>query len=146
MNFEIRVKDINALLPDEVATLYNELTHAHSGSVASLRPELEKRYLKPVPGEHPPMALALVWMNNLLVAWVGTRAWPEKFKGDPVTAQTVECFTYPECRRHGLARMGLLALISAGHIDRNKVVSVYAPEVIKLAESCGCKVVILCEC
>lgn len=146
MNFEIRVKDINALLPDEVATLYNELTNANPVGVASLRPELEKRYLKPIPGDHPPMALALIWHNKMLVAWVGTRAWPEKFKGDPVTAQTVECFTYPECRRHGLARMGLLALISAGHIDRNKVVSVYAPEAVKLAESCGCKVVILCDC
>lgn len=146
MNFEIRVKDINRLSLTEVTTIYNQLSWKESGSDSSIRKELESRYIKPTPGPHANMTLAMVWHNGIFVAWVGTRAWPEKFKGDPVTAQTVECFTDPECRRHGLARLGLQALISAGVLDRTKIVSVYAPEAVKLAESCGCKVVIFCGC
>lgn len=145
MNFEIRIKDINALSPTDVTTIYNELSKADSASLSSIRKELHKRYIKPTPGPHPEMCLAMVWHNGMFVSWVGTRAWPEKFKGEPVTAQTVECFTYPECRRHGLARLGLQALISAGVLNRNKLVAVYAPSAVRLAQQCGCKTVILCK-
>ena len=145
MNFEIRIKDINSLSPTEVTTIYNQLCHADSDSGSSMRPELEKRYIKPTPGPHPTMMLAMVWHNGIFVSWVGTRPWPEKFKGQPVTAQTVECFTDLECRRHGLARLGLQALISAGVLKRDKIVSAYSPAAVKLAQQCGCKTVILCE-
>ncbi len=145
MNFEIRIKDINALSPTEVTTIYNQLSHPASGLVDSIRPELERRYIKPTPGPHPPMWLAMVWKNGAFVAWVGTRPWPETFKSQPVTAQTIECFTAPDARRHGLARLGLQALISAGLINRDRIVSVYAAEVVKLAQQCGCKTVVLCR-
>lgn len=145
MNFEIRIKDINHLSLTDVTAIYGRLSHADSGSPSSIQPELKKRYIKPSPGPHPSMWLAMVWQNGMFVSWVGTRAWPEKFKGEPVTAQTIECFTDPECRRHGLALLGLQALISAGLLHRNRIVSVYAPEVVHLARSCGCKTVILCE-
>lgn len=145
MNFEIRIKDINHLSLTDVTAIMSRLSHPNSGSASSIQPELIKRYVKPEPGPHPTMWLAMVWQNGLFVSWVGTRLWPEKFKGDPVMAQTVECFTDPECRRHGLARLGLQALISANLLDRNKIVSVYSPAALKMAQSCGCKTVILCE-
>jgi hypothetical protein len=145
MNFEIRIKDINHLSLTDVTTIYSRLSHPNSGSDSSIRPELEKRYTRPSPGPHPTMWLAMVWQNGLFVSWVGTRPWPEKFKGETVTAQTIECFTDPDCRRHGLARLGLQALISAGLLDRNRIVSVYSPDALPLARSCGCKTVILCE-
>ena len=91
------------------------------------------------------MALALVWLDDTLVGWVGSRPWPEKFKGRPITAQTLECFVDPEYRRRGIAKLGLLALISAGAINKDEIVSVYSPEVVHLAQQCGCKVVIYCE-
>jgi len=145
MNFEVRIKDINHLGLTDVTAIMSRLSHPNSGSASSIQPELIKRYVKPEPGPHPPMWLAMVWQNGLFVSWVGTRLWPEKFKGDLVMAQTIECFTDSECRRHGLARLGLQALISAGLLDRNKIVSVYAAEVVKMAQQCGCKTVILCH-
>lgn len=145
MNFEIRIKDINYLALTDVTAIYNRLSHPDSGSDSSIQRELDKRYKHPTGGPHPQMWLAMVWQNGLFVSWVGTRPWPEKFKGHSVIAQTIECFTDPDCRRHGLARLGLQALISAGLLDRNRIVSVYAPEVVEMARSCGCKTVILCE-
>ena len=145
MNFEIRIKDINKLSLTEVVAIYNRLSHKDSNSDSSLRPEMEKRYIHPAPGPHPPMWLAMVWQNGMFVSWVGTRLWPEKFKGRPITAQTIECFTDPECRRHGLARLGLQALISAGLINRKEFVAVYSADVVPLAQSCGCKTVLLCD-
>lgn len=145
MNFEIRIKDINHLAVTDVTAIMSRLSWPDSGSDSSIQAELTKRYIKPEPGPHPTMWLAMVWQNGMFVAWVGTRPWPEKFKGNPVTAQTVECFTDPEVRRHGLARLGLQALISAGLIDRDKIVSVYDVKVVKMAQSCGCKTVILCH-
>lgn len=145
MNFEIRIKDINKLALTEITAIYTRLSWPESGSSSSIRKELEKRYIHPEPGPHPAMTLAMVWENGTFAAWVGTRPWPEKFKGEPVTAQTVECFTAPEYRRKGLARLGLQALIAAGLLDRDRIVSVYAPEVVRLAERCGCKIVIYCE-
>lgn len=146
MNFEIRIKDINSLSLSDVTEIMSRLSRENTDDTkSSMQPELRKRYIKPRVGPHPAMTLALVWQNGLFVAWVGTRAWPEKFKGEPVSAQTIECFTDPECRRHGLARLGLQALISAGHLNRNKIVSAYAPEVVKLAQSCGCKTVLFCD-
>ena len=145
MNFEIRIKDINHLSLTDVTAIYSRLSHPDSGSDSSIQKELDKRDRHPTPEPHATMWLAMVWQSGVFVGWVGTRAWPEKFKGEPVTAQTIECFTAPEYRRHGLARLGLQALISAGLLDRNRIVSVYAPEVLPMARSCGCKTVILCE-
>lgn len=145
MNFEVRIKDINRLTLTDVTAIMSRMSWPDSNSDSSMQKELEKRYIRPTPGPHPQMWMAMVWHNGMFVSWVGTRPWPEKFKGEPVMAQTVECFTDPDCRRHGLARLGLSALISAGLLDRKKIVSVYAPEVVKLAEQCGCKTVIYCE-
>lgn len=145
MDIRIRLKDINELGAIEVAAIMTRLSWSDSGSDSSIQKELDKRYLNVEPGPHPKMALAMIWCNEMFVAWVGTRLWPEKFKGEPILAQTVECFTDPDARRHGYARLGLQALISAGFLDRDKPVSVYAPEVIGVARSCGCKTVILCD-
>ena len=145
MQFIINIKDINALSVVDVTTIYTRLSWPDSGSDSSIQKELEKRYLSPIPEKHPEMALALVWIDDTLVGWVGNRPWPEKFKGDPITAQTIECFVDPAFRRRGVAKLGLQALIAAGKLNRNDFVSVYAPEVVELAKSCGCKTVIYCE-
>ena len=143
--FNIYIKDINKLSPVDVVAIQTRLSWSESESSSSIQKELKKRYFKAEPGPHPEMAIAVIWFNGLLIGWVGTRPWPEKFKGDPVIAQTIECFVDPDCRRHGFGRLGLQALICAGFIDRTKPVSVYAPEVVKMAEQCGCKIVLLCE-
>lgn len=143
--FNIYIKDINKLSPVDVTAIYTRLSWPDSGSSSSIQKELEKRYIKLTPGPHPEMTIALIWANSLLVGWVGTRLWPEKFKGEPITAQTVECFVDPDCRRHGFSRLGLQALITSGRLDRTKPVSVYAPEVVKMAQQCGCKIVLLCN-
>lgn len=145
MDIRIRIKDINELTAAEVSAIMTRLSWTDSGSDSSIQKELDKRYVNVQPGPHATMALAMIWHNEMFIAWVGTRLWPEKFKGDPVMAQTVECFTDPDARRHGFARLGLQALISAGFLDRDKPVSVYAPEVINMAHSCGCKIVLFCE-
>lgn len=145
MEYYIKVKDINELGPVDVTAIMTRLSWADSGSTSSIQKELDKRYLNIQPGPHAKMTLALIWHNDILVAWVGTRLWPEKFKGEPITAQTIECFTDPAYQRRGFARLGLQALITAGALDRDKIVSVYAAPVIELARSCGCKTVILCE-
>jgi GNAT superfamily N-acetyltransferase len=145
MRFIIAVKDINELSPVDVVAIYTRLSWSDSGSDSSIQKELHKRYIEVEPVAHPEMAMALIWVDDVLAGWVGSRPWPEKFKGDPITAQTVECFVDPEFRRKGIAKMGLHALIAAGKIDRNDFVSVYEAEVVKLAEACGCKTVLLCE-
>jgi hypothetical protein len=145
MNFEIRIKDINLLSPTEMTTIYNKLSWENSRSDSSMRSELDKRYIRPTTAPKPPMPLAMVWQNGVFVSWVGTRSWPEKFKGEKVVAQTIECFTAPEYRRNGLARLGLQALISAGVLNRDGLVAAYAPHVVQLARQCGCKTVLLCE-
>lgn len=145
MRFVISVKDINKLSPVEVVGIYTRLSWPDSGSDSSIQKELHKRYMDVQPIAQPEMAMAIIWVGETLAGWVGTRPWPEKFKGDPITAQTVECFVDENYRRKGLAKMGLQALIAAGKINRDDYVSVYAPEVVKIAESCGCKTVLLCE-
>jgi hypothetical protein len=145
MDIRIKLKDINELGAIDVAAIMTRLSWPDSGSDSSIQKELDKRYFNVQPGPHPKMQLAMIWRNDVFVAWVGTRAWPEKFKGEPITAQTVECFTDPDARRHGFARLGLQALISGGFLDRSKPVSVYAPEVVPMARSCGCQIVIFCE-
>lgn len=145
MEFVIKIKDINDLGLIEVTAIYTRLSWPDSGSNSSMQKELDKRYKEKQPGPHPNMAVAVVWLDETIVGWVATRPWPEKFKGKAVTAQTVECFVDPEFRRRGIARLGLQALISAGALNRDEIVSVYAPEVVKLAQQCGCKVVIYCE-
>jgi hypothetical protein len=144
-NLLIKIRDINALAPTTVVGILTRLSWGDSGSDSSIRQELHKRYVEPTPGPHPNMAMALIFIDAVLVGWVGTRPWPEKFKGKSITAQTVECFVDPKFRRRGLAKLGLHALIAADKIDRNDFVSVYAANVVKLAESCGCKTVLLCE-
>jgi len=145
MEICIKLKDINELGLIDVTAIMTRLSWSDSGSDSSIQKELDKRYIHIQPGPHPKMRLALIWVDDTLVAWVGTRLWPERFKGDPIMAQTIECFTAPEARRHGYARLGLQALISTGFIDREQPVSVYAPEVIGTARSCGCKTVLLCD-
>jgi hypothetical protein len=143
--FVIKIRDINRLTVTDASAIYSRLSWPDSGSASSIQKELDKRYLKPEPGPHPEMAIALVWHNGLLAAWVGTRPWPERFKGEKIMAQTVECFTDPALRQRGYAMLGLQALLTAGFIDREKPVSVYAKPVVKLAERCGCKIVLLCD-
>lgn len=158
MRLDIDVKDLHELVADEVTVIYNRLSWPDSGSTSSMQKELAKRYLWAVLDTHPPtryvqkldapqppMAVALLRVDGVLVGWVGTRHWPEKFKGRPVTAQTVECFVAPDYRRRGLAKLGLLALIAAGRLNREEIVSVYEPTVVDLAQQCGCKVVIYCD-
>jgi hypothetical protein len=145
MDFVIKIKDINKLGLVDVTAIYSRLSWPDSGSDSSIQKELDKRYINRQPGLHDEMALALVWLDDTLVGWVGSRPWPEKFKGRPITAQTLECFVDPEYRRRGIAKLGLLALISAGAINKDEIVSVYSPEVVHLAQQCGCKVVIYCE-
>jgi GNAT superfamily N-acetyltransferase len=145
MEFVIKIKDINKLGCIDVAAIMSRLSWPDSGSDSSIQKELTKRYLHVEPGLHPEMALALIWCDDVLAGWVGTRPWTEKFKGRPVVAQTVECFVDPEYRRRGIAKMGLLALLAANKIDKTKIVSVYAPNVVKLAQQCGCTFVIYCE-
>lgn len=145
MDITIKIKDINQLGLVDVAAIMTRLSWSDSGSASSIQEELDKRYLNIQPGSHPDMAIALIWVDNALNGWVGTRPWPEKFKGRPITAQTVECFVDPKYRRRGIAKLGLQALITAGAVERDQIVSVYSPDVIKLAEYCGCKTVIYCE-
>lgn len=145
MDISIKIKDINRLGLVDVTAIMTRLSWPDSGSDSSIQKELDKRYLNIQPGPHPEMAMALVWVDDTLTGWVGSRPWPEKFKGRPVTAQTVECFVDPEYRRRGIAKLGLQALITAGFVKRDQIVSVYSPDVIKLAEQCGCKIVVYCE-
>ena len=145
MIFNICCKDINHLSPVEVAAILTRLSWPESGSDSSIQKELIKRYVTVSPGLKPAMTLALIWINDELVGWVGTRPWPEKFKGNPIMAQTVECYVDEKHRRKGIGRIGLQTLIAAGFVDRSRPVSVYAPEVIKLAEQCGCAIVIYCK-
>jgi hypothetical protein len=146
MDISIKIKDINRLGLVDVTAIMTRLSWPDSGSDSSIRKELAKRYLHVNHEQpHPEMAMALVWFDETLVGWVGSRPWPEKFKGRAVTAQTIECFVDPEYRRRGIAKLGLQALITAGAVKRDQIVSVYSPDVIKLAEQCGCKVVIYCE-
>lgn len=144
-SFSILIKSINKLNEVDVAGIYSRLSHDDAESDSSIQKELDKRYITPTPGPHPDMSIALIWFNDELVGWVGTRLWPETFKGRRAAAQTVECFVAPEHRRKGLARLGLQALVSAGYINKAELVAVYAPEVIKLARSCGCLIVTFCE-
>lgn len=144
-SFTLQIKSINKLAVTDVTAIYSRLSHSDSGSDSSIQKELEKRYMNPQPGPHPDMSLALVWFNEELVGWVGTRLWPEKFKGKKVIAQTLECFVDPVWRRKGIARLGVGALISAGYLDKARIVSVYAPEVVHLARQCGCATVLFCE-
>lgn len=145
MEILIQIKDINQLGLVDVTAIMSRLSWPDSGSSSSIQKELTKRYINIQPGPHPKMAIALIWFDDMLTGWVGTRPWPEKFKGDPITAQTVECFVDAKYRKRGIGRLGLQALIAAGFVDRDKPVSVYAPEVVKLAEKCGCRIVLLCE-
>jgi GNAT superfamily N-acetyltransferase len=146
MNINIKIKDINQLGLVDVTAILTRLSWPDSGSDSSIQKELSKRYLHVNHEQpYPEMAIALVWVDETLAGWVGSRPWPEKFKGRPVTAQTVECFVDPAYRRRGIAKLGLQSLITAGAVKRDQIVAVYAPDVVKLAEQCGCKIVIYCE-
>jgi GNAT superfamily N-acetyltransferase len=145
MEFRIFIKDINKLGVIDVSAIYTRLSWPDSKSDSSMQRELDLRYMSHAPGPHPEMAIALVWFKGTLAGWVGTRLWPEKFKGETVEAQTIECFVDPEYRRRGFASLGLQALITAGVINRDNPVSVYAPAAVNVAKQCGCKTVLLCE-
>ena len=141
MNFNIKLRDINKLSDLNVTAMYTRL----STPDRNMRAELEKRYIHPEPGPHESIMLALVWCNEWFGAWVGTRKVREKFKGNLIDAQSIECFTDPELRQRGFAQLGLQALISAGVLDREKPVAVYRKGVIAIAARCGCKTIVLCE-
>lgn len=145
MNITIKIKDINELGTVDVAAIMTRLSWDESDSESSIQKELNARYIDKLPGPHANMTLALIWIDEQLVGWVGTRAWPEKFKGRAVAAQTVECFVDADYRRRGVAKLGLQALIMAKKIDRADFVATYAPEAMKLAQACGCRVVLLCD-
>jgi hypothetical protein len=145
-DFVVHIRDIVELKPAEVKDICDRLSWPLKEALHdSMQPEVIRRHVKPEKGPHPPMTMALVYCNGYFVAWVATRPFFEKFKGELTAVQTIECFTDAELRQRGLAQMGLYALISAGHIDRDKPVSVYHPSVVKMAERCGCKCVILCN-
>lgn len=141
MCFRIAIRDINALRTEEASALFGRLSKPDH----NMQAELTTRYLKPEPGPHEAVTLALVWYNNALVAWVGTRRFVEKYKGRLVNVQTIECFTDPEYRKRGFCALGLQALLSDNRLDRTRPVSVYQPNVVKIAERAGCRCVILCE-
>ena len=146
MNIVIKIKDINQLGLVDVAAIISRLSWPDSGSASSIQKELSTRYLHVNHEQpYPEMALALIWLDETLVGWVGSRPWPEKFKGRPITAQTVECFVDAKYRRRGIAKLGLQALITAGAVKRNQIVSVYSSDVVKLAQQCGCATVIYCQ-
>lgn len=140
MDYRIQIKDINALSPAEINQMYTRLSRPGR----NMRQELRNRYIEPKTGIHESIMLALIWHNDLFVAWVGTRAFKEKFKGDLIQVQTIECFTDVEVRRRGFAQLGLQSLITAGIINVDAPVAVYNPSVVKIAERCGCKTVVLC--
>jgi hypothetical protein len=145
MDITIKIKDINHLALIDVTAIYSRLSWPDSGSNSSIQKELNKRYQDPQPGPHANMAIALIWCNEFLVGWVGTRPWFEKFKGKTIEVQTIECFIDPECRNRGFAALGLQALITVGELKRDKPVAVYAPNVVNIAKQCKCKTVLLCE-
>lgn len=62
-------------------------------------------------------------------AWIATHVW----RG----LQTIEGFVAPEVRRRGVARIGVLALKSCGHLDITKPVAVFAPACVELSYQCG---------
>jgi hypothetical protein len=145
-SFVINIRDICALTPAEVREIRQRLSWSQANSGCdSMRPEIDRRHMPGCAGQHPPITMAAIYYNNYFAAWVATRHWIEKFKGRPTPVQTIECFTDPELRRHGFAQLGLQALISAGYIDRIKPVAVYHDFVVKIAQRCCCKCVILCH-
>ena len=139
--FKIHIRDINKLHLIDVTAMYSRL----STPGYNMQEELTKRYITPEPGPHEAMNLAMIWHNDIFVAWVGTRRFVEKYKGRLAIVQTIECFTDPEYRRRGFCALGLHALITAGLLDCRRPVSVYRPNVVKIAERCGCRCVLLCE-
>jgi hypothetical protein len=142
----IRIRDIGELTKAEVRDICDRLSWPLEHALPdSMQPEVIRRHVSPEPGPHASITMALVYHNNYLVAWAATRPFFEKFKGDLIAVQTIECFTDRELRNRGFAQIGLNALISAGQIARNKPVSVYHASVVKIAERCGCKCVILCN-
>ena len=141
MDFYVRIKNINALGAVDVAAIYSRL----SNPGRNMRKELEMRYLSPEPGPHESINLALVWFEETFVAWVGTRTVQTRLSGRTVEAQSIECFTDPDFRKRGFAALGLQALISAGLIDKSNPVEVYRRSAFKVAERCGCKIVILTD-
>ncbi len=141
MDFRIIIKDINCLSPVETTAIYCRL----SNHGRNMRTELEKRYITPQPGNHETITLAMIWHNDLFVAWVGTRKVTESLAGVLVEATSIECFTDPELRRHGFAQLGLQALITAGIIRRDKPVAVYREAAVALATKAGCTTVLLCD-
>lgn len=141
----IKIKDINMLDAGEVAFIYDKLSNHNTPSNSSIRKELDKRYINIKLQHHPEMALALIWLDSMLVGWVGSRHWLEQYKNNVTTVQTVECFVNHKFRRMGLAKIGLQSLITASVIKTTDIISVYAPEVVDLVKQCGCNTVIYCE-
>lgn len=144
--FEISIRDINNLTPAEVREIRQRLSWSLADALPdSMQPEINRRHGAGITGPHPPIVMAVVYYNGYFVAWVATRPWFEKFKGELIPVQTIECFTDPELRQRGFAQLGLQALLSSGHINRKNPVAVYHKSVVKIAERSGCSCIILCN-
>jgi len=76
-----------------------------------------------------PVSIAYDGDNAQPVGWVATHFW----RG----LQTIEGFTHPDYRRRGIARIGVQLLLACYHLDKREPVSVFAPECVELAYSCG---------
>ena len=76
-----------------------------------------------------PLAITYDGDQAMPVAWVATHVWRGR--------QTIEGFTAPKWRRLGIARIGTLMLMAAGHLDKREPVSVFAPECVDLAYGLG---------
>ena len=76
-----------------------------------------------------PLALTYDGDDALPVSWVATHVW----RG----IQTIEGYTAPDWRRRGIARIGVLMLVSAGHLNKREPLAVFAPECVDLAYGVG---------
>jgi hypothetical protein len=139
--FKIHIRDINELRLIDVTAMYIRL----SNPGYNMQSELTMRYLKPTLGPQEAMTIAMIWHNETFVAWVGTRRFVERYKGKLVNVQTIECFTDQEYRRRGFCSLGVQALITSNLLDCSRPVAVYRANVVKIAERCGCKCVLLCD-
>lgn len=71
----------------------------------------------------------VVFSNEVPIAWVVAREW----RGD----QSIEAFTHPDWRRRGLARAGILMLLSVSYLTREEPVAVFSPDCVPLTRSIG---------
>lgn len=90
------------------------------------RPGSEMRDELQAAATETPMAVAY---QHQPIAWVASHVWQGM--------QTIEAFTAQEWRRRGLCRIGVLTLLAAGYLDKDRPVAVFSLECYRLAESLG---------